>query len=92
MAYVADVFVLPAHRGRGVSKRLMQAIMAHPELQGLRRILLATRDAHGLYEQFGFEALTHPEYFMTIHKPDVYTQGGPETGEAERTGGPAELD
>jgi N-acetylglutamate synthase-like GNAT family acetyltransferase len=89
MAYVADVFVLPAHRGRGVSKRLMQVILAHPELQGLRRVLLATRDAHGLYDQFGFEALTHPEYFMTIHKPDVYTGGEPGAGEAGQTGGRA---
>jgi GNAT superfamily N-acetyltransferase len=82
VAYVADVFVLPAHRGRGVSKRLMRAILDHPELQGLRRILLATRDAHGLYAQFGFEPLARPEYFMTIHRPDVYLEGGPGTGQA----------
>src|SRR5882724_6714159 len=71
-AYVADVFVVPEHRGRGVAKILMRAIVEHPELQGLRRLLLATRDAHGLYAQFGFQPLTHPEDFMTIHRPDVY--------------------
>jgi N-acetylglutamate synthase-like GNAT family acetyltransferase len=72
IAYVADIFVVPAHRGRGISKLLMRAILEHPELQGLRRFLLATRDAHGLYAQFGFQPLTHPEHFMTIQKPDVY--------------------
>jgi GNAT superfamily N-acetyltransferase len=71
-AYVADVFVVPEHRGRGVAKMLMRAIVEHPELQALRRILLATRDAHGLYAQFGFQPLAHPEHFMTIHKPEVY--------------------
>ncbi len=75
IAYVADVFVVPEHRGRGISKLLMRAIIEHPDLQGLRRILLATRDAHGLYAQFGFEPLTHPEHFMTLHKPDVYRDG-----------------
>jgi N-acetylglutamate synthase-like GNAT family acetyltransferase len=72
MAYIADVFVVPDHRGREVSKMLMRAIVEHPELQGLRRLLLATQDAHGLYAQFGFQALTHPEYFMSVHNPDVY--------------------
>ena len=71
-AYVADVFVVAEHRGRGVSKLLMRRIVDHPELQGLRRVLLATRDAHGLYAQFGFQPLTQPESFMTIHKPDAY--------------------
>jgi GNAT superfamily N-acetyltransferase len=75
MAYIADVFVVPDHRGRGVSKMLMRAIVEHPELQGLRRLLLATQDAHGLYAQFGFQALTHPEYFMSVHNPDVYRAG-----------------
>jgi GNAT superfamily N-acetyltransferase len=72
VAYLADVFVLPEHRGRGISKKIMQAILAHPELQGLRRLLLATLDAHGLYAQFGFQPLAHPEHFMTVHHPDVY--------------------
>jgi GNAT superfamily N-acetyltransferase len=63
-AYLADVFVLPPHRGRGVSKLLMAAIVAHPELQGLRRWHLVTRDAQGLYAQFGFEPLDTPERHM----------------------------
>jgi len=71
-AYVADVFVVPEHRGLGISKCLVRALLEHPELQGLRRLLLATRDAHGLYAQFGFKPLANPEYFMTIHRPDVY--------------------
>ena len=71
-AYVADVFVVPEHRGRGISKLLLRAILEHPELQGLRRFLLATHDAHGLYAQFGFQPLACPEHFMTVHKPDVY--------------------
>lgn len=74
-AYVADVFVVPEHRGRGLSKLLMRAILEHPEVQGLRRFLLATRDAHKLYAQFGFQPLSHPEYFMTVHHPDVYRDG-----------------
>jgi GNAT superfamily N-acetyltransferase len=71
-AYIADVFVVPEHRGRGISKLLVRAILAHPELQGLRGMMLATRDAHGLYAQFGFQPLAHPEQFMTIRKPDGY--------------------
>jgi GNAT superfamily N-acetyltransferase len=63
-AYVADVFVLPSHRGRGVSKAIMAAIAAHPELQRLRRWHLVTRDAHALYAQFGFEPLDAPERHM----------------------------
>jgi GNAT superfamily N-acetyltransferase len=76
-AYVGDVFVVAEHRGRGVSKVLMDAILKHPELQGLRHILLATRDAHGLYSQFGFKALTHPELYMTIHNPTIYQNQRP---------------
>lgn len=72
IAYVGDVFVVPEHRGRGVSKLLMRAVLAHPRLQGLRRLLLATRDAQGLYAQFGFQPLAHPDHFMTIHYPNVY--------------------
>jgi GNAT superfamily N-acetyltransferase len=71
-AYLADVFVVEAHRGRGLSARLMQAIVAHPDLKGLRRMLLATRDAHGLYAKFGFKPLAAPERFMEVHVPDVY--------------------
>jgi GNAT superfamily N-acetyltransferase len=63
-AYLADVFVLESHRGKGLSKRLLQAIGSHPELQGLRRSMLATRDAHPLYAMFGYTALSAPERIM----------------------------
>jgi GNAT superfamily N-acetyltransferase len=66
MAYLADVFILPSHRGRGLSKLLMQTIREHPELQCVRRWLLVTRDAHGLYRQFGFQPLAAPERYMEI--------------------------
>jgi GNAT superfamily N-acetyltransferase len=75
-AYVADVFVDEAQRGKGLGKLLMRAIMSHPDLQGLRRWSLATWDAHGLYRQFGFSELAHPERFMEIAKPDLY-KGNP---------------
>jgi len=71
-AYLADVFVLESHRGLGLSKMMMAAIMEHPELQGLRRIMLATRDAHGLYAQFGFGAVDHPETLMQIRLEKPY--------------------
>jgi GNAT superfamily N-acetyltransferase len=65
------VYVLEAHRGQGLSKWLVQTILAHPELQGLRRFLLATADAHGLYAQFGFEPLAKPERMMQILAQEV---------------------
>ncbi len=71
---LVDVFVLPQYRGKGYSKALMAAIMAASELQGLRRITLATSDAHGLYAQFGFSPLTKPETFMERYQPDVYSR------------------
>ena len=71
-AMVADVFVLDAHRGKGLSKWLMQCIIDHPDLQGLRRLLLLTLDAHGLYAQYGFTPLAAPERFMEVLKLDVY--------------------
>ncbi len=71
-AYLCDVFVIEDYRGRGLSKWLMETILAHEELQNLRRWLLATRDAHGLYGQFGFTALDAPEVFMQRHAPNVY--------------------
>lgn len=71
-AYLADVFVLPEYRGQGLAKWLMECIMAHPELQGLRRWLLVTQDAHGLYEKSGFTPLAHPERLMEIHSPTLY--------------------
>ena len=71
-AYLADVFVLEPFRGRGLSKWLMQVIVAHPELQGLRKWVLFTRDAHGLYEQVGYTSLANPERAMERNFPNVY--------------------
>jgi GNAT superfamily N-acetyltransferase len=71
-AYLGDVFILEAHRGQGLSKFLMECIAHHPELQALHRWTLVTRDAHGLYEQFGFKPLAKPERFMELHMPDIY--------------------
>ena len=73
-AYLADVFILESHRGRGLAKLLMREIMSHPELQGLRRFTLATRDAHGLYKQFGFAELARPDRHMEIARPGIYQQ------------------
>ena len=70
--WVCDVFVDDAFRGRGLGKRLMTYLKGHPDLQGFRRLHLATRDAHGLYEQFGFRPLTGVETWMEIRDPDVY--------------------
>lgn len=70
--YLADVFILPEFRGRGLSKRLVETILAHPELQGLRRLLLATRDAHELYRKFDFKPVAVPGNFMDRHDPEVY--------------------
>jgi len=71
-AYICDVFALESHRGSGVGKSLMAAITSHPELQGLRRWTLFTRDAHGLYRQFGFGAAAHPERLMEVVDRDPY--------------------
>ena len=68
-AYLCDVFILPAHRGAGLSKWLMTTIKAHPDLQGLRRWSLATADAHGLYSQFGFTVIANPQRWMEIFTP-----------------------
>jgi GNAT superfamily N-acetyltransferase len=73
-AYLADVFIIESHRGKGLSKWLMEFVTAHEELQGLRRFLLATKDAHALYAKFGFEALGNPSRIMENLKPDVYRQ------------------
>ena len=72
IAYVGDVFILPEYRDRGLATWLMDCIVSHPSLQGLRRWILATRDAHGLYEKFGFTPLKKPEIFMERHDPNVY--------------------
>ncbi|WP_249138078.1 GNAT family N-acetyltransferase [Phenylobacterium montanum] len=70
--WVCDVFVDEAHRGAGLGKALMNYLKAHPDLQGFRRLLLATRDAHGLYAGFGFRPLSAVETWMEIREPDVY--------------------
>jgi GNAT superfamily N-acetyltransferase len=74
-AYLADVYVLESHRGKGLAKRMVEVIQRHSELQGLRRFMLATRDAHSLYAQFGFMPLSSPVRFMELHNPNAYAQG-----------------
>jgi GNAT superfamily N-acetyltransferase len=71
-AYLCDVYVLEAHRGRGLSKAMMRVVMAHPALAGARRAMLATRDAHGLYRQNGFKDTTGNTNLMEIVRPDIY--------------------
>jgi GNAT superfamily N-acetyltransferase len=68
-AYLADVFVLPEFRGRGISKALVRAMIEHPDLSGLKMMFLRTRDAHGLYAQFGFTAVPRPEEMMIRLQP-----------------------
>jgi GNAT superfamily N-acetyltransferase len=75
-AWIADVFVLPEHRGQGLSKWLMEVILSHPELQGFRRWVLATKDAHSLYARFGFISLHRPERWM--ERPDPNMQESPD--------------
>lgn len=74
VAYLGDVFVLESHRGRGLSKWMMECITQHPALQGLRRWILLTRDAHGLYSKFGFTPLKSAERYMELHNPSVYKE------------------
>lgn len=71
-AWLCDVFVLEAHRGHGLGKALIQMVVSHPRLQGLRRFALATKDAHGLYAQFGFTPLDDPTRHMQRRNPNVY--------------------
>ncbi len=71
-ALVADVFIVEAHRGKGLSKWLLHEVMEHPDLQGLRRLLLLTSDAHSLYAQFGFTEIGNSWRFMEVLHPDVY--------------------
>ncbi len=72
--YLADVFVLESHRGLGISKKMMEQVSNHPELQGLRRMMLATYDAHGLYQQFDFKPLSNPANMMECWDPDIYSR------------------
>lgn len=71
-AYIGDVFVVESHRGRGLSTWIMECIVQHPLLQNLRRWVLLTRDAHGLYSKFGFTSVAKPDRFMELHDPNVY--------------------
>jgi GNAT superfamily N-acetyltransferase len=71
-ANLVDVFVLPSYRGNGFAKRMMQAIIEHPSLQGLRRFTLSTSDAHGLYRQFGFTEAQRPQTYMERYFPNIY--------------------
>jgi GNAT superfamily N-acetyltransferase len=71
-AYLCDVYVLPAYQGQGLGQWLMQCVTGSPQLQGLRRWLLVTRDAHGLYEQAGFSVAANPERIMEIVRPGLY--------------------
>ena len=75
-AWVADVFVLPEHRGRGLANWLMEVMIAHPGLQGFRRWVLSTKDAHGVYERFGFIKLHRPERWM--ERPDRSMKESPD--------------
>ncbi len=77
-AYLADVYVEEEYQGQGLGKLLMRAVMDHPDLQGLRRWMLGTRDAHGLYRQFGFTATHNPDRWMEKSDPDVYKKAGTE--------------
>jgi GNAT superfamily N-acetyltransferase len=81
-AYLADVFILEEFRGRGLGKRLMETIRAHPDLRNLRRWMLVTRDAHGLYEKFGFRPLANPERVMEIAEANIYASPEPRSGES----------
>lgn len=74
-AYILDVFVLAEHRGKGFSRQLMAAVMSSPKLQGLRRIVLVSSTARGLYSRFGFSALAKPETYMEINHPNLYSAG-----------------
>lgn len=70
--YLCDVYILEDHRGKALGKWLMECVVSHPKLQGLRRFSLATRDAHGLYRQFGFAPLGNPDVMMEILRPNIY--------------------
>jgi GNAT superfamily N-acetyltransferase len=75
-AWLADVFVVEGKRGQGIGKKLVAAVLGHPRLQGLRRFMLGTRDAFGLYARFGFQPLAYPERFMEIRPESGYKWGG----------------
>lgn len=72
IAYLGDVYIIPQHRNLGLSKWLMEVVMSHPDLQGLRRWILLTADAHGLYNQFGWRPVEKPERYMEIYNSSIY--------------------
>lgn len=88
IAYLGDVFIVEAYRGRGLGKRLTESILNHPELRGVRLWFLATRDAQGLYKKYGFRNLDNPERFMVRPNPEVYDHGAGGR-DAEKTDGAA---
>ncbi|MBY5993266.1 GNAT family N-acetyltransferase [Ferrimonas balearica] len=71
-AYLADVYLLPAHRGQGLARWLIQCVLAYPGVASLRRLLLVTKDAHGLYRPHGFAPPAQPAHLLTRHRPDAY--------------------
>ena len=71
-AYLCDVYVVESYRGKGLGTWLMSVVVRHPDLQGLRRFTLLTRDAHGLYKKFGFAPAKNPSRYMEIHNADIY--------------------
>ena len=75
IAYLGDVFVLPEHQGKGLGMWLIECVMAHPDFRGLRRWILLTRDAHSLYEKYGFTPIAKPDRWMEKHDPGVYERG-----------------
>lgn len=85
-AYIGDVFVIEAYRGNGLGKWMMECMRQHPRLQNLRRWTLLTRDAHGLYKQFGFTSLQKPERYMEIRDPDVYARLQAEADQGSSSG------
>lgn len=86
-AYLADVYVLEAHRGHGLARLLMECVMAHPALQGLRRFSLVTRDAHGLYERFGFALISDVPAHMEIRRTNLYRASVPDAPGGSATPG-----
>ncbi|KAB7702623.1 GNAT family N-acetyltransferase [Plesiomonas shigelloides] len=77
-AYLCDVFVVESCRGQGIAGSMLEAVMEHPDLQGLRRFVLTTSDAHALYNKYGFEPLARPQSFMEIHDPNIYKRADDE--------------
>ncbi len=73
IAYLGDLFILKDHRGKGLSRWMLEVIMNHPDLTGLRRWILVTKDAHDVYQQYGWAMVARPENWMEIHDPEAYS-------------------